>query len=224
MLSLSKREQKANHSVDNYYKETLRVGPSKMEKAPKLPRAPKQIQIQDFQFFDTLWLNSRNENLPCTRTGDYDLLSSEIQDKDWRQVNYLYFKKHWKELSEHPRIAARIAEERARALNYRTMKGKVYSEEADRYLLCRLNHYGMGADDIYERIKKDIMEFPVFRFDWHEKEAEARQAEEVKPKGGSRSNKHGIDDMQKDETPQESGSPSPVPAPAPKKSHKKKQS
>jgi SWI/SNF-related matrix-associated actin-dependent regulator of chromatin subfamily A member 5 len=36
--------------------------------------------------------------------------------------------------------------------------------------------------------------------------------------------KRGIDDMQKDETPQESGSPSPVPAPAPKKSHKKKQS
>jgi SWI/SNF-related matrix-associated actin-dependent regulator of chromatin subfamily A member 5 len=24
----------------------------------------------------------------------------------------------------------------------------------------------MGADDIYERIKKDFMEFPVFRFDW----------------------------------------------------------
>lgn len=91
-------------------------------------------------------------------------------------------------------------------LNYPTTKGKVYSEEADRYLLCRLNHYGMRADDIYERIKKDIMEFPVFRFDWFfksrtvqelqrrcntllgmiEKEAEVRQAEEVKPKGGSR--------------------------------------
>lgn len=180
------------------------------------------------------------------------MLASEIQDKDWRQVKryYLYFKKHWKELSgkhidqlyssksqltylneEHPRIAARIAEGEAKRnkrsnlefllakkiasvrypmqeleLNYPTTKGKVYSEEADRYLLCRLNHYGMGADDIYERIKKDIMEFPVFRFDWFfksrtpqelqrrcntllgmiEKEAEARQAEEVKPKGGSR--------------------------------------
>ena len=132
---------------------------------------------------------------------------------------------------EHPRIAARIAEGEAKRnkrsnlefllakkiasvrypmqeleLNYPTTKGKVYSEEADRYLLCRLNHYGMRADDIYERIKKDIMEFPVFRFDWFfksrtvqelqrrcntllgmiEKEAEVRQAEEVKPKGGSR--------------------------------------
>ena len=93
--------------------------------------------------------------------------------------------------TEHPRIAARISEGEAKRnkrsnlesllskkissvrypmqeleLNYPTTKGKVYSEEEDRYLLCRLNHYGMSADDVYERIKKDITEFPVFRFDW----------------------------------------------------------
>jgi SWI/SNF-related matrix-associated actin-dependent regulator of chromatin subfamily A member 5 len=85
-------------------------------------------------------------------------------------------------------------------LNYPTTKGKVYSEEEDRYLLCRLNYYGMRADDVYERIKKDITEFPVFRFDWFfksrspqelqrrcntllgmiEKEAEVKQQEETK--------------------------------------------
>ena len=93
--------------------------------------------------------------------------------------------------SEAPRIAARIAEGEARRnkrsnlesllakkiasvrypmqeleLNYPTTKGKVYSEEEDRYLLCRLHHYGMRLDDVYERIKRDISEFPVFRFDW----------------------------------------------------------
>jgi SWI/SNF-related matrix-associated actin-dependent regulator of chromatin subfamily A member 5 len=90
-------------------------------------------------------------------------------------------------------------------LNYPTTKGKVYSEEEDRYLLCRLWHYGMHMDDAYERIKKDITEFPVFRFDWFfksrspqelqrrcntllgmiEKEEELRQSEEAKskPKG-----------------------------------------
>ena len=81
----------------------------------------------------------------------------------------------------------------------------VYSEEEDRYLLCRLNHYGMRAEDVYERIKKDITEFPVFRFDWFfksmtpqelqrrytmllgliEKEANQEQ-EEVKVKGRGR--------------------------------------
>lgn len=126
---------------------------------------------------------------------------------------------------EHPRIAARITEGEAKRnkrdnlefllekkihsvrypmqeleLNYPTTKGKVYSEEEDRYLLCRLFHYGMQTDDVYERLKKDITEFPVFRFDWFfksrspqelqrrcntllgmiEKEAETRQQEEMK--------------------------------------------
>ncbi|OJA13748.1 hypothetical protein AZE42_01542, partial [Rhizopogon vesiculosus] len=51
-------------------------------------------------------------------------------------------------------------------LNYPTTKGKVYSEETDWHFLYRLNHCGMRADDIYERIKKDIMDFPVSHFDW----------------------------------------------------------
>ncbi|KAG9308086.1 hypothetical protein JVU11DRAFT_12599 [Chiua virens] len=125
---------------------------------------------------------------------------------DWRQGRkgrkaVLHFKKHWKELAEHPRIAARITEGDAQRnkqsnleyllskkigflkhpvqeleLNYPTTKGKVYSEEEDRYLLCRLNHYGMLAEDVYERIKRDISEFPVFRFDWFFK---SRSTQEV---------------------------------------------
>lgn len=51
-------------------------------------------------------------------------------------------------------------------LTYSQTKGKVYSEEEDRYLLCRLAYYGLEAEDVYEKIKKDISDFPVFRFDW----------------------------------------------------------
>ena len=50
MLSLSKRERKLNYSVDSYFKETMRAGPSKTEKGPKVPRAPKQIQMYARQF------------------------------------------------------------------------------------------------------------------------------------------------------------------------------
>ncbi|KAI5991718.1 SNF2 family N-terminal domain-containing protein [Pisolithus orientalis] len=342
-ISLSKRERKTNYSVDSYFKDTLRAGPSKPEKAPKLPRAPKQVQIQDFQFFNPtlaqlqereLAVFKRTNNIPATLresqgpedtpekleaerataqefidtaeplteeeqvlkerylaegfhdwsrrdfqqfvraletygwTDDYELLASEIQDKNAKQVKeyYLHFKKHWKELSEHPRIAARIAEGEAKRnkrsnleallakkiasvqhpmqeleLNYPTTKGKVYSEEEDRYLLVRLHHYGMSTEDAYERIRRDISEFPVFRFDWFfksrstqelqrrcntllgmiEKEAEAQAQQEGKSKSG-RSKKRGIDDAQKDEDAKESRSPSPVPAPAPKKGTKKK--
>lgn len=165
-----------------------------------------------------------------SRSDDWELYSTEIQDKSPEQIKEYatVFKKKWKTLAEHPRIAARISEGEAKRnkrdnleqllankiasvrypmqeleLNYPTTKGKVYSEEEDRYLLVRLNHYGMRADDVYERIKKDITEFPVFRFDWFfksrspqelqrrcntllgmiEKEAEARIQEEVKTKG-----------------------------------------
>ena len=89
--------------------------------------------------------------------------------------------------------------------NYPTAKGKIYSEEEGRYLLCRLHHYGLKTVDVYERIKRDITEPHVFRFDWFfksmtpqelqrrytmllgliEKEANQEQ-EEVKVKGGGR--------------------------------------
>ncbi|KAJ7767485.1 HAND-domain-containing protein [Mycena maculata] len=52
LLSLSKREHKSNYSVDSYFKDAMRTGPVKPEKGPKLPRATKQVQVQDFQFFE----------------------------------------------------------------------------------------------------------------------------------------------------------------------------
>ncbi|KAI0049929.1 hypothetical protein FA95DRAFT_1514892 [Auriscalpium vulgare] len=316
-LSLSKRERKLNYSVDSYFKETMRAGPSKLEKGPKLPRAPKQIQLQDFQFFpprlaelqeQELNAHKRINEIPATLrepageddtpeqleaerlaaqeaideaeplneeelaekeelvregfedwsrrdfqqfvraletygwTDDYELIASEIQDKTADDVANYYpvFQEKWTELSEHPRIAQRIAEGEAKRnkrdnlesllskkissvrypmqeleLNYPTTKGKVYSEEEDRYLLCRVNHYGLRSEELFERIKKDITEFPVFRFDWFfksrspqelqrrcntllgmiEKEVETKP-EEVKVTGSSsRGKKRGIDEV-----------------------------
>ena len=34
--------------------------------------------------------------------------------------------------------------------NYPSAKGKVCSDEGDRYLLCRLDHYGQQVEDVYE--------------------------------------------------------------------------
>jgi hypothetical protein len=51
-------------------------------------------------------------------------------------------------------------------LAYSQTKGKIYTEEEDRYLLCRLACYGLHSEDVYEKIKRDISDFPVFRFDW----------------------------------------------------------
>jgi SWI/SNF-related matrix-associated actin-dependent regulator of chromatin subfamily A member 5 len=45
-------------------------------------------------------------------------------------------------------------------------KGKSYSDAEDRFLLVQLAKYGVGKEDTYDKIKRDIAEFPAFRFDW----------------------------------------------------------
>ncbi|KAK7470113.1 chromatin remodeling complex Adenosinetriphosphatase [Stygiomarasmius scandens] len=341
LLSLSKRERKSNYSVDNYFKDTLRAGPSKPDKGPKLPKAPKQLNIQDFQFFPPelaalqereLAVHKRSNGITATvrdpgpddtpellekeraaaqefidtaeplteeeqalkdqyiekgfpdwSKRDFQQLvkgleaygwdqppevyAADIQDKTPEEVEKYYntFKERWTTLSEYPRIAVRIAEGEAKRnkrdnleslldekinsvkypmqeleLNYPTTKGKVYSEEEDRYLLCRLYHYGMQVEDVYERIKKDITEFPVFRFDWFfksrspqelqrrcntllsmiEKEAELKKEEEMKAKGGQKSKKRGIEEVKAEtrpSTPTGSTSSSAAKRPAKKK-------
>ncbi|KAL1681451.1 SNF2 family N-terminal domain-containing protein [Schizophyllum commune] len=329
MISLAKRERKSNYSVDNYFKDTLRAGPAKVDKAPKLPKAPKQVTVQDFQFFPQeltqlqereLAVHKRLNDIKATTRepagpedtpekleeerqaaqefidtaeplteeeiaqkdayiskgfGDwtrrdfqqfvrgletygwgasFDLYASEIPDKTAGDVAQYYkvFKDRWTTLADHPRIAARIAEGEQKRnkrqnleqlleekinsvnypmqeleLNYPTTKGKVYSEEEDRYLLCRLYHYGMQTEDVYERIKKDITEFPVFRFDWFfksrsaielnrrcntllgmiEKEAEQQAAEQkAQSSSSTRGKKRGIDEVKK----QDSRAPTPT--------------
>ncbi|KAH7108257.1 SNF2 family DNA-dependent ATPase [Auriculariales sp. MPI-PUGE-AT-0066] len=122
-----------------------------------------------------------------------ELLAQEIDGKDAKEVA-LYAKVFWLKwhtLPEYERTKQRIEEGQAKRdkdfesadmlrrkiamyrypmqelhLNYPTTKGKIYSEEEDRYLLCRLDYYGLNSENVYERIKKDVSEFPVFRFDW----------------------------------------------------------
>ncbi|KAJ3135770.1 hypothetical protein HK100_002361 [Physocladia obscura] len=51
-------------------------------------------------------------------------------------------------------------------LNYGQAKGKNYTEEEDRFMLVCLEKYGYATDDVYDRIKEDIKQSPLFRFDW----------------------------------------------------------
>ncbi|EMR09698.1 hypothetical protein PNEG_01885 [Pneumocystis murina B123] len=49
---------------------------------------------------------------------------------------------------------------------YNQNKGKSYTEEEDRFLLVKLNEYGLGTEDVYERLREEIRISPLFRFDW----------------------------------------------------------
>jgi SWI/SNF-related matrix-associated actin-dependent regulator of chromatin subfamily A member 5 len=75
--------------------------------------------------------------------------------KQERQTKYLHQK-----LSQYraPLIQLQI--------QYNQNKGKVYTEEEDRFLLVNLDKFGLHHPDLYERIREEIRESPLFRFDW----------------------------------------------------------
>jgi SWI/SNF-related matrix-associated actin-dependent regulator of chromatin subfamily A member 5 len=49
-------------------------------------------------------------------------------------------------------------------ITYGQNKGKSYSDEEDRFLLVRMHHHGIDRDDCYDLIKRDIGEWPLFRY------------------------------------------------------------
>ncbi|KAI5301219.1 hypothetical protein KEM56_001884, partial [Ascosphaera pollenicola] len=47
-----------------------------------------------------------------------------------------------------------------------TTNKKVYTEEEDRFLLVMLDKHGVDGEGLYEKIREEIRESPLFRFDW----------------------------------------------------------
>lgn len=55
----AKRERKGNYSIDQYYRDNMRVTAPKSDK-PKVPRPPKQVHTQDFQFYPPRLIELQN--------------------------------------------------------------------------------------------------------------------------------------------------------------------
>ncbi|KAH7082974.1 SNF2 family N-terminal domain-containing protein [Paraphoma chrysanthemicola] len=267
-INPSKRERKEqNYGIDSYYRKTLVTGGRTENKQPRIPRAPKQIIIHDYQFFpdrlaelqdkETAWYRKENdlkaplpegpdEDLEA-READQELAQKEIDNaeplteeekaekerliekgfpewnkRDFQQflngsakygrTNYDgiaeevdgktaaeiadYAKVFWKKYKtldnwqkhlnviEDGELRVRQSEQKKELLKkkigmYRmplqqmvikytvsTTNKKVYTEEEDRFLLVMLNKYGVEGDLIYEQIRDEIRESPLFRFDW----------------------------------------------------------
>ncbi|KAI8323958.1 hypothetical protein GQ54DRAFT_257323 [Martensiomyces pterosporus] len=47
-----------------------------------------------------------------------------------------------------------------------TAKGRVYTEDEDRFMLVHLARMGVGSEDVYEKIRQELRLSPLFRFDW----------------------------------------------------------
>lgn len=267
-INPSKRERKEqSYSMDKYYRQALSTGGRTAEAKPKAPRAPKQIQIHDYQFFppqlrdlqdrETAWFRKEigykaplpdredlddeekeaeraleqseiDDATPLTEEEqeqkakmseqgfphwnrrdfqqfingsakygrqNYSGISEEVDGKNEREIRE-YAKVFWvryPEIQDYTKCIGTIeaGEEKARKLNHQrkmlkrkmemyrvplqqlklnysvsTTNKKVYTEEEDRFLLVMLDRYGIDGEGIYERIRDEIRESPLFRFDW----------------------------------------------------------
>ncbi|KAI7705049.1 chromatin remodelling complex ATPase chain ISW1, partial [Hortaea werneckii] len=267
-INPAKRERKEqSYSMDKYYRNALMTGGPRPDPKPKVPRAPKQQAMHDYQFFDsrlgflqdkeTAWFRKENnlkapladgeEDTLEQRTADqeleqqaideaepltekeqaekekltnegfgewnkrdfqqfvngsakygrnnYDTIALEVDSKDANEIKK-YAKVFWKKYQQIQNWEKHIAaieegEQRQRRvvqqrdmlrrkmrmyrvplqqlkLNYTvsTTNKKVYTEEEDRFLLVMLDKYGLDSEGLYEKIRDEIRESPLFRFDW----------------------------------------------------------
>lgn len=126
---------------------------------------------------------------------DYQGISNEIDSKTTAEIR-AYAKVFWqryKEIADWPKYIKIIedGEERTRRIDHQgkllrkkmqqyrvplqqlkinysvsTTNKKVYTEEEDRFLLVLLDRYGIDSEGLYEKMRDDIRESPLFRFDW----------------------------------------------------------
>ncbi|KAI9688324.1 MAG: hypothetical protein M1820_010252 [Bogoriella megaspora] len=267
-INPSKRERKEqSYSMDKYYRQALATGGRTADTRPKIPRAPKQVPMHDYQFFparlgelqekETAWYRKDNNiQAPLAdgsesdledRKADQELAQKEIDDAkpltdaekaekeklitqgfgDWNKRDFQQFingiakygKEEWELIStevdskepheikeyaqafwkryhlieNYQKYIDNIEEGEARRnknehqrkmlkkklgmyrvplhqmkLNYTnaTTNKKVYTEEEDRFLLVMLDKYGMDSEGVFEKIRDEIRESPLFRFDW----------------------------------------------------------
>jgi len=50
-------------------------------------------------------------------------------------------------------------------INYGTNKGKNYTEEEDRFLVCMLHKLGFDKENVYEELRAAVRNAPQFRYD-----------------------------------------------------------
>ncbi|KAH8785327.1 chromatin remodelling complex ATPase chain ISW1 [Diaporthe sp. PMI_573] len=267
-INPAKRERKEQfYSIDKYYKQALQTGGRTADTKPKAPRAPRQISIQDYQFYPERLKELQDRETAFYRKeigykvpladGDEDSLAEREADREaeqliideavplteeeqaekaelaksgfeeWNRRDFQQFingsnlygrnnyegiathcqnknaaeikqyakvfwqryeeiadwQKHLKHIEEGEEKLRKIEHQRKMLrkkmsmyrvplqqlkINYSvsTTNKKVYSEEEDRFLLVQLDKHGVDSEGIYEKIRDEIRDSPLFRFDW----------------------------------------------------------
>ena len=76
----------------------------------------------------------------------------------------------WQSLNKSPHPLVQIGRYKAPfhqlRISYGTNKGKNYTEEEDRFLICMLHKLGFDKESVYDELRQCIRNSPQFRFDW----------------------------------------------------------
>ena len=62
------------------------------------------------------------------------------------------------------------------SINYGANKGKIWTEEEDRFLICMTNQMGYGN---WEELKLQVRQSWLFRFNWFIKKLQARMLNKI---------------------------------------------
>ncbi|KAK0855947.1 chromatin remodeling complex Adenosinetriphosphatase [Friedmanniomyces endolithicus] len=267
-INPSKRERKEqSYSMDKYYRNALMTAGPRPDPKPKVPRAPKQMAMHDYQFFDprlgllqdkeTAWFRKENGLKAPVPDGEDDAMEQRLEDQaleqrtideaeplteeetaekerlsllgfgDWNKRDFQQFvngsgkygrkafeqiavevdsktvkevkdysnvfwkrykeihnwEKHYHAIVDGEQRTQRVIEQRSMLsrkmkmyrvplqqlkLSYTvsTTNKKVYTEEEDRFLLVMLHKHGIDTEGLYEKLRDEIRESPLFRFDW----------------------------------------------------------
>merc|ERR1712112_399497 len=97
----------------------------------------------------------------CSELQDCDRIMASIEKGESRIQRRALIKKA---------LDAKIARYKAPfhqlRIAYGTNKGKNYTEEEDRFLVCMLHKLGFDKENVYEELRASVRCAPQFRFDW----------------------------------------------------------
>merc|ERR1712136_520162 len=97
----------------------------------------------------------------CTELQDIDRIMAQIEKGEAKIQRRALIKKA---------LDAKIARYKAPfhqlRIAYGTNKGKNYTEEEDRFLVCMLHKLGFDKENVYEDLRAAVRCAPQFRFDW----------------------------------------------------------
>lgn len=98
-----------------------------------------------------------------TEIADYSKYIRTIEDGEEKQRKIEHQRKMLRKKMSQYRVPLQQLK-----INYSvsTTNKKVYTEEEDRFLLVLLDRFGIDSEGIYERMRDEIRESPLFRFDW----------------------------------------------------------